>query len=168
MTKTLKILFLFILLLTFYGCTGTAKFDNSFTQNQASLDKATIKVIRSGSWVGGAVPAGVQDGTTKIGVLGPGGELKWYRDPGYVAVIASRAGNEPTHVVIFLAEAGKTYSLATEIHYAGRFTLEPKNFPKELIVYELKSESADIPLPDVWKIELSKLSKQKSEDTGTK
>lgn len=149
------------LLFILSGCAGTVKFDNDLTKIQSSPDKTTIKVRRSGSWAGGAISAGVQDATTKIGELGPGGELVWSRQPGYVAVVATRAGNEPTHVVIFPAEAGKTYSLLTTIHYAGRFTIEPEDFPKELIAYELKSESADAPLPDAWKIELNRLSKQK-------
>ena len=158
MTKTVKFIFLFALLFAFYGCAGTMKFNNSLTQNQASPDKATITVIRPNSSIGGAIPAGIQDGIINIGTLGSGGELTWHREPGYVAVIASSALNRPTHVVIFNAEAGKTYSLTTKIYWGAYFTIEPANFSKDLIVYELKSESPDRPIPDVWKIELSRLS----------
>lgn len=163
MAKSVKYFLLFAVLFTFCGCAGTVRFDNSLTQNQASADKTTIKVIREeGFREGSAVPAGIQDSTIKIGTLGPGGELTWYRDPGYVAAIVSFNGALPTHVVIFNAEAGKTYILTPKIYWGGRFILEPVNFPKDLIVYELKTESTGKHIPDVWKFELKKLSKQKT------
>jgi len=130
------------------ACAGTTKIDNGLTRKLPSSDRATITVKRSGSWVGGAVPAVIQDGTTKIGNLGPSGELTWSREPGYIALVTSGL-----HVLIFPVEEGKSYVLSTRLIGGWGFYCEPKNFDREMIVYESKAESQREGLSDDWKRE---------------
>ena len=141
------------------GCASTMKFNNNLTKATSSPNAATIKVSRSSSWAAGAPVFGIQDGTTKIGELGPGGELTWYREPGYVAIITSLGSYSPSHVIIFPVEAGKTYELSTHMHFGRLMSSAPDNFSKNIIVYEKMAESEDTPLNNSWADELAKLNK---------
>jgi len=158
--KQFMSIYLAVVVMTILGCAGTVKYDNAFTQANASSNSVKIKVRRSGSWVGGIRTAGIQDGTTKIGLLGPSGELAWSRKPGYVAIITSEQGIVPKHVIIFPVEAGKTYSLVAKLIGGWGFYSKPENFGKELIAYEEKEESEKFGLSDYWKEKLASLSSQ--------
>ena len=150
------------------GCANTMKFNNNLTKATSSPNTATIKVSRSSSWLAGAHVFGIQDGTTKIGELGPGGELTWYREPGYVAIITSFGSYTPTHVIIFPVEASKKYELSTHQHLGRRMSSAPDNFSKDIIVYERMEESGDTPLNNSWIEELAKLNAKKSDITVIK
>lgn len=142
------------------GCTSTMKFNNNLTKSVPSPHTASIKVSRSSSWLAGAHVIGIQDSTIKIGELGPGGELSWNREAGYVAIITSFGSYTPTHVLIFPVEAGKSYELKTEIHSGVRCSSNPVNFPQNSVVFEKLVESRDTPLNDSWKTELARLNSQ--------
>jgi hypothetical protein len=153
----LRLLLVFISFLS--ACCSTAKFNNTLTRNELTPQNAIIKVNRSSTWVGGAIPIGIQDALTNIGELGPGGELTWSRSPGYLALVTSIASINTTHVIIFFAEAGKTYSFEMEMFAGGRSKLHPINVSKDKIVYEFFSESYKEPIPDeLWKTKFEKLS----------
>ena len=142
------------------GCASTAKFNSKLTRNSTSAELATIEVCRTSGWLGGAFTAGIQDSVTPLGELAPGGCLTWHREPGYVAIVNTLQSVEPMHVIIFKAEAGKKYSLASRTRGGWGFYTEPDDFPKELIVYEREAESKIKYLDDSWKAELAKLNKK--------
>ena len=157
MSVYIKNIFCIVILFCSFGCASTVKYNNSLTKNAISQNNATIKVSRSSSYIGGAIACGISDGTTKIGELGPGGELVWSRPPGYIALITGRYSFSPTHVIIFPVKAGKTYELSTSVIWGARFSSAPDNFSKDIIVYEMLAESSSDEIPDTWKSELKKL-----------
>lgn len=109
-----------------------------------SPGSATITVKRSGGMLGGASTAGIQDGSTRIGILGPGGQLTWHRDPGYVALVTLSECVSPTHVLIFRAEAGKTYTVGLEFVTGGGHRFTSESFGRDVIVGEWKSKDVQL------------------------
>jgi hypothetical protein len=145
-------LFLVTALLT--GCaTATTVCPLSPRALTNSPGSATITVKRSGSILGGASTAGIQDGSTRIGILGPGGQLTWHRDPGYVALVTLSECVSPSHVLIFHAEADKTYTVNLEFVTGGGHRFVPEGFAKDIIVGEWKSKDVQLgrhSMSDAW------------------
>jgi hypothetical protein len=161
--KGIYAVILFVSLSCLAGCVSTKNIQSEYSLNQQFLPtKATIKVRRSGI-SGGAVGAVIQDGVAKIGSLGVWGDLAWSHDPGNIAVVAGNEHVGPTHVLVFPVEAGKTYKLKTVIHWGGRFSLEPENFPNELVVYEKAADSGYSNISDELSMALDKYINKKND-----
>jgi hypothetical protein len=156
-----KSIILATLLFIISGCgASSVRYKSDLTSSLTSSEKATIRLSRPSGFAAKFVATDVNDGMTKIGLLGPGDELVWTREPGYVAINIGIQGNT-THAIIFPVEAGKTYSMITNFHMPSWFWIEPDNFRKEIIVYDLKAdgtEGANGIFDGFWKLELKRLS----------
>lgn len=145
------------------GCAAvTTKYDAGLApQYQVSASRATITVRTPYRFVGAAQFIEIQDGETKIGKLGRGGELTWGHEPGYVAIVTVR-DTTPAHALIFPVDAGKTYILKAEVfQYPNNLTYcVPENFPPESVAFEDISKADDwgkSHLSSNWRVELKKL-----------
>jgi hypothetical protein len=154
--KIINYVIISLTLVLLFGCTSTLQRTKNLARGKPLSELAEITVIRSSSWLGGANPFGIRDNDTAIGVLGPGGELTWFRPAGYMALEALNSNITPTHVLIVRVEAGKKYSFKTNFKVGGVVTLDPVD--ETIIVYELVADSINKSVNYVqWKHKLEQL-----------
>lgn len=103
----MKHLFVLLTALVLSGCATTSQYVSQPAVRASSpVDSATIYIIRP-SIVGAAVKAGIYQGGTRIGKLGPKSYLHWSVPAGQEIEIISKTENRAQ--VTLTPKAGRTY-----------------------------------------------------------
>lgn len=103
------------------GCAST--FQRVSTPNLSKIDQnsAIIRVTRSSSIVGAAIPIQVNDGSLVVGDLGPGGELVWKRHAGHLNLTGTGAGWKLKNntEISMPVNGGNLYDFSAEMGFGG-------------------------------------------------